>query len=48
MALQPARLAAAAAIGPTVYGALAGGVLVVLIWVPYVLKSRRVASTFVG
>ena len=39
--------AAAAASGPTVYGALAGGVLVVLIWVPYFSKSRRVATTFI-
>jgi hypothetical protein len=39
--------AAAAAVGPAVYGALAGGVLVVLIWVPYFIKSRRVHATFV-
>jgi len=38
--------AAAASIGPAVYGALAGGLLVVLIWVPYLQKSRRVATTF--
>lgn len=39
--------AAAAAIGPSVYGALAGSALVVLVWVPYLLRSRRVANTFV-
>jgi hypothetical protein len=39
--------AAAASVGPAVYGALAGGLLVVLIWVPYFLKSRRVAATFI-
>ncbi|HUO64609.1 MAG TPA: DUF2569 domain-containing protein [Terriglobales bacterium] len=39
--------AAAASVGPAVYGALAGGVLVVLIWVPYFQKSRRVATTFI-
>jgi hypothetical protein len=39
--------AAAAAIGPAVYGALAASVLVVVIWAPYFLKSRRVATTFV-
>ena len=38
---------AAASIGPRVYGALAGNLLVVLVWVPYFLKSRRVAATFV-
>src|SRR5215470_7316419 len=35
------------AIGPSVYGALAGSALVVLVWVPYLLRSRRVANTFV-
>jgi hypothetical protein len=39
--------AAAATIGPSVYGALAGNLLVVLIWVPYFIKSRRVAATFI-
>jgi len=39
--------AAAASVGPAVYGALAGGVLVVLIWAPYFQKSRRVATTFI-
>jgi len=38
---------AAASIGPRVYGSLAGNLLVVLVWVPYFLKSRRVAATFV-
>lgn len=38
---------AAASIGPRVYGAFAGNVLVVLVWVPYFLRSRRVAATFV-
>lgn len=38
---------AAATIGPRVYGALAGNLLVVFLWVPYFLKSRRVAATFV-
>jgi len=38
--------ATAARIGPAVYGALAGGVLVTLIWVPYFIRSRRVESTF--
>jgi len=39
--------AAAATIGPSVYGALAGNLLVVFIWVPYFTKSRRVAATFI-
>jgi hypothetical protein len=39
---------AAGSIGPRVYGSLAGNLLVVLVWVPYFLKSRRVAATFVG
>jgi Protein of unknown function (DUF2569) len=38
---------AAGSIGPRVYGSLAGNLLVVLVWVPYFLKSRRVAVTFV-
>ena len=37
----------AARIGPAVYGALAGGVLVTLIWVPYFIRSRRVEATFI-
>lgn len=37
----------AARIGPEVYGALAAGVLVTLIWVPYFIRSRRVESTFI-
>jgi uncharacterized protein DUF2569 len=39
---------AAASIGPRVYSALAGNLLVVFVWVPYFLKSRRVAATFIG
>jgi Protein of unknown function (DUF2569) len=39
--------AAAARMGPATYGGLASGVLVALIWVPYLLKSRRVELTFV-
>ena len=39
---------AAAAITPAIYAALGGGLLVVLIWVPYFLRSRRVHATFVG
>lgn len=38
---------AAASIGPRVYGSLASNLLVVSVWVPYFLKSRRVAATFV-
>jgi hypothetical protein len=38
---------AAGSLGPRVYGSLAGNLLVVLVWVPYFLKSRRVAATFV-
>ena len=38
---------AAGSIGPRVYGSLAGNLLVVLVWVPYFLKSHRVAATFV-
>ena len=38
--------ATAARIGPAVYGALAGSVLVTLIWVPYFIRSRRVEATF--
>ncbi len=38
---------AAGSIDPRVYGSLAGNLLVVLVWVPYFLKSRRVAATFV-
>lgn len=37
----------AARIGPAVYGALALGILVTLIWVPYFIRSRRVEATFV-
>jgi hypothetical protein len=33
-------------IGPADYGALASGFLVILIWVPYFIRSRRVESTF--
>jgi len=39
--------AAAARMGPAAYGGLAAGVLVALIWVPYLIKSRRVEATFV-
>jgi hypothetical protein len=39
--------AAAARMGPAAYGGLASGVLVALIWVPYLIKSRRVELTFV-
>lgn len=39
--------AAAAAIGPAAFAALGSGLLVVVIWVPYFLKSRRVAATFI-
>jgi len=39
--------ATAARTGPADYGALAGGILVTLIWVPYFIRSRRVESTFV-
>ena len=39
--------AAAARIGPAVYGGLAGGVLVTLVWVPYFIRSHRVQSTFI-
>jgi hypothetical protein len=37
---------AAGSIGPSVYGSLAGNLLVVSVWVPYFLKSHRVAATF--
>jgi hypothetical protein len=37
----------AARIGPAVYGTLALGILVTLIWVPYFIRSRRVEATFV-
>jgi hypothetical protein len=33
--------------GPEAYAGLLSGVLVALIWVPYLVKSRRVALTFV-
>jgi Protein of unknown function (DUF2569) len=36
----------AARIGPDVYGALAGGILVALIWGRYFVTSRRVEATF--
>jgi len=39
--------ATAARIGPEIYGALAGGILVTLIWVPYFIRSRRVEATFI-
>ena len=39
--------AAAASMGPAAYGGLASGILVALIWVPYLIKSRRVGATFV-
>jgi len=38
---------AAAAIGPSVYSALGGSLVLVLVWVPYFLRSRRVDNTFV-
>jgi len=38
--------ATAARIGPAVSGALAGGVVVTLIWVPYFIRSRRAEATF--
>ena len=38
--------ATAARIGPAVYGALAGGVVVTLIWVPYFIRPRRVEAIF--
>ena len=37
----------AARIGPEVYGGLAGGILVTLIWGRYFVTSRRVEATFV-
>src|SRR5215831_15933291 len=36
-----------AAIGPSVYSALGGSLVLVLVWVPYLRRSRRVANTFV-
>lgn len=39
--------AAAAHMGPAAYGGLATGVLVILIWVPYLITSRRVEATSV-
>jgi hypothetical protein len=33
--------------GPAVYGALAGSILVPVIWVPYLVPSRRVEATFI-
>jgi hypothetical protein len=33
--------------GPAVYGALAGSILVPVIWVPYPVRSRRVEAAFV-
>ena len=39
--------AAAARMGPATYGGIASGVLVALVWVPYLIKSRRVELTFV-
>lgn len=39
--------ATAARMGPEAYGGLLSGVLVALVWVPYLVKSRRVALTFV-
>jgi hypothetical protein len=39
--------AAAARMGPATYGGIASGVLVAVIWVPYLIKSRRVELTFV-
>jgi hypothetical protein len=39
--------ATAARIGPEVYGGLAAGVLVALIWGRYFVTSRRVEATFV-
>ena len=39
--------ATAARMGPEAYVGLLSGVLVALVWVPYLVKSRRVALTFV-
>jgi len=46
--LLVARLipAAATAIGPSVYSALGGSLVLVLVWVPYLCRSQRVANTF--
>jgi hypothetical protein len=33
--------------GPAAFGGLASGVIVAAIWVPYLIKSRRVELTFV-
>ena len=38
---------AAATMGPAAYGDLATGVLTTVIWVPYLIGSRRVELTFV-
>ncbi|HEX9127079.1 MAG TPA: DUF2569 domain-containing protein [Methylomirabilota bacterium] len=38
---------AAATMGPAAYGDLAMGVLTTVIWVPYLIRSRRVELTFV-
>jgi hypothetical protein len=38
---------AAATMGPAAYGDLATGVLTTVIWVPYLIRSRRVELTFV-
>ena len=39
--------AAAARMGAATYGGIASGVLVALVWVPYLIKSRRVELTFI-
>ena len=39
--------AAAARMGPAACAGVASGILVALIWVPYLIKSRRVEATFI-
>src|SRR5215472_11556779 len=44
LCLTPVRLVLE--IGPSVYSALGGSLVLVLVWVPYLCRSQRVANTF--
>lgn len=39
--------ATAARIGGAAYGGVAGGILVAVVWVPYLIRSQRVEATFI-